>query len=310
MPLEPQAEALLARLREAGGPPLHELGPQEARRSHSASAADVSLPGEPVREVHDIAVPGPAGEIPVRVYVPEAAEGGTTVWIHGGGWVLGTLDSFDGVCRALANRTRTTVVSVGYRLAPEHPYPAALEDCLAVVEWAGSGAGEPMVAPAPLVVAGDSAGGQLAASVALRARDTGPPLTAQVLVYPITDSLMCCDSMRDLAEGYYLSAATMEWYWDLYVGPARHEPHPDFSPLYAEDVSGLPPAYVLTAGFDPLRDEGEAYAERLLAARVGVERTRYDGMIHGVFAMPALLEGGRQAFRQVVSALRAALGNE
>jgi acetyl esterase len=298
MPLEPQAEALLAALRERGGPPLHTLTPAEARRAHSASTAEVGAPGEPVAEVHDLAVPGPGGDIPVRVYVPEETEG-TLVFIHGGGWVVGTLDSFDGVCRALARRARMTVVSAGYRLAPEHPYPAAFEDCLAVVDWAGSGSGAPLVPPGPMVVAGDSAGGQLAASVAIRARDEGPALAAQVLVYPITDSLMSSQSMRDFAEGYYLTADGMAWYWDLYVGSARHRPRPEFSPLHADDLSGLPPALVITAGYDPLRDEGEAYARRLEDAGTPVTMRRFDGMLHGFVRFTAVFDSAGVALDEI-----------
>jgi acetyl esterase len=192
------------------------------------------------------------------------------------------------------------VVSVDYRLAPEHPYPAALTDCLSVAEWIGSGGAEPLACRAPLVVAGDSAGGQLAASVAIRARDAGgPDIAAQALLYPITDAGMGTGSYREFADGFYLSAADMAWYWDLYAGAERRPDDSGHSPLRAPDLSGLPPALVITAGHDPLRDEGEAYARRLEEAGVDVRLRRFDGMLHGFARMTALFDDAGAALDAV-----------
>jgi acetyl esterase len=308
MTLDPRAAAFLRRLADGGGPPLHTLTPQQARRSHSDATATVSILGEPVADVRDLVVPGPAGEVPVRMYVPLHREReGTLVYIHGGGFVVGTLDSFDGLCRTLANRSRTTVVSVDYRRAPEHRFPAALVDCLAVVQWAADGGGEPLAGGGPVVVAGDSAGGNLAALTAIAARDGGgPPVAAQVLLYPMTDATMSMPSIRELAEGYYLTASDIAWFWAHYLGERDGDPPaPGCSPLHVEDLAGLPPALVVTAGYDPLRDEGDAYAQRLRDAGTTVERRSFDGMIHGFARMTALFDSATVALDDVAAFVRA-----
>jgi acetyl esterase len=302
--LHPQASKFLDRLRqlsEAAPPPPGQPSPEQARASHIASMARVSAPGEEVAEVHELSVPTPQGRVPVRAYRPVRAErSGTLLYMHGGGWVVGTLDTFDGVCRALANRCGMTVLSVDYRLAPEHRYPAAIDDCYAVAEWVASGAGAPLVDGGPLVVAGDSAGGNLAAVLAIRARDRdGPLVAAQVLIYPITDVTMNTVSYREFGEGFYLTAAEMSLFWRRYLGPWQGEVRADFSPLHADELAGLAPAFVLTAEYDPLRDEGEAYARRLEQAGVPVRLLRSDGMIHGFLRFTAICDSAEAAFTAI-----------
>jgi acetyl esterase len=270
------------------------------------------LPPGPDALVEDRRVPGPAGDIPVRVYRPLDA-GSTTlpvlVWFHGGGWVIGSVHESDADCRRLAVDGKLTVVSVEYRLAPEHPFPAAPDDCYAVVAWVAAHAGELHVDPSRLAVGGDSAGGNLAAVVSLIARDRrGPAIAFQLLVYPVTDiASMETPSHHENAEGYFLTRHSMLWFRDHYTPDRSTRADPHVSPLHAPDLTDLPPALVITAEFDPLRDEGEAYADRLLAAKVPVTKTRYDGQIHGFFSMNAFLEGGSRAFREAVGALRAAI---
>ncbi|MGV9254371.1 alpha/beta hydrolase [Streptomyces sp. NPDC003697] len=257
-------------------------------------------------EVHQSHVPTADGGVPVRVYVPAGARPGALLYFHGGGWVIGTLDTYDGVARSLANRCGMAVVAVDYRLAPEHPYPAALDDCLAVAMAIEAGALGPTLSPGPLVVAGDSAGGNLAAALAIRARDRhGPRVDAQVLVYPITDATMSCASYRESGEGFFLTAAEMAWYWEMYLGERRGTVDPGFSPLHADVLAGLPPALVITAEYDPLRDEGEAYARRLADAGVEVRLRRFDGLIHGFFRATAVFDGAQEALDEVAEFVRA-----
>lgn len=265
----------------------------------------------PVGRVEDRSVPGASGgpPIPVRLYWPRTAGDRLPllVFFHGGGWVIGDLDSHDPLCRAMANETGAVVMAVDYRLAPEHHFPAAAEDAYAATAWAHAHAAELGAAPSRLAVAGDSAGGNLAAVVALMARDRGGPrLRLQVLVYPVVDCARNTPSYRANAEGYFLTAAHMRWYWEQYLGTADGS-HPYASPLRARDMSGLPPAYVVTAEFDPLRDEGEAYAQRLREAGVPVTARRYDGMFHGFFSLAELLPAAREANVAAFAAVRAAL---
>jgi acetyl esterase len=292
MVLDTQVASFLHTAKARGGAPNHRLTPTEARATHVASMEWVSRPQEPVGAVSASLVPLDGRDVPIRIYVPaDKATPGAILFFHGGGWVVGTLDTFDGICRGLANSCSMTVVSVDYRLAPENPYPAALEDCLGVANWIASGAAAPTVEPGPLVVAGDSAGGNLATSLAIRARDEGgPDLAAQVLVYPITDATMSSTSYQEFAEGYYLTAADMKWFWTQYLGSAGDQPDAGFSPLHATNLAGLPPALVITAEFDPLRDEGEEYARRLQKSGVAVSVHRAAGMIHGFLRFSALLD--------------------
>jgi acetyl esterase len=243
------------------------------------------------------------------VYTPEDAVGsnrGVLLWLHGGGWVIGDLDTADSTCRALANRAGAVVVSVDYRLAPEHPAPAALEDCLAALTWTVENAELLGVDVSKVAVGGDSAGGNLAALVCQRVRDEfGPDIDFQLLVYPVTDLTLGHPSIDENAEGYFLTKASMEWFVDCYLGD-RERKDASVSPLFA-DLSGLPPALVITAEYDPLRDEGEAYATRLQEAGVPTEHRRYDGQIHGFLGMATMLDGGRHALDLAGAALRTAL---
>jgi acetyl esterase len=229
------------------------------------------------------------------------------VWYHGGGWVLGTLDASDHTCRELANAASCIVVSVDYRLAPEHKFPASPDDCEAAYEWVLANAESLGGDPRRVAVGGDSAGGNLAAVVCIRARERNRPQPVfQLLVYPVTDFDFDRPSYAANAEGYMLTRDAMRWFWNLYVNDPQEMAHPHASPLRATDLHGLAPALVITAEFDPLRDEGEAYAERLKEAGVPVRVARYDGMIHGFFGMFPVIDKGKQAVRESADALMAA----
>jgi acetyl esterase len=305
MPIDPQIQTVLDQMQAIEFPGLSALPVEHARAALAMMGAGRADGVDEVARVEDLEIPGPAGAIPARVYVP-AADGTppVVVYYHGGGWVLGGIDSHDGTCRALANASGATVVSVDYRLAPEHPFPAAVDDAWAALEWVAANGTELGADPARLAVAGDSAGGNLAAVVALQARDAGAPaLRGQLLVYPVTDATMSHPSIEENASGYFLTKADMEWFFGHYA-PER----PDdwrLSPLAAADLSGLAPALVLTAEYDPLRDEGEAYARRLDDAGVPVELIRKDGLIHGFFGMVADVDEARDAMERSGAALRA-----
>jgi acetyl esterase len=289
-------------------PPLHELSVADARQAYMALAPTAGEP-EPVARVEDRCVAGPQGEIPVRIYTPRGqAPFPVLVFFHGGGWVIGDLDTHDGLCRQLANAASALVVSVHYRLAPEHRFPAAAEDAYAATRWVATNARAALGGdPGRVAVGGDSAGGNLAAVVALMARDRGaPPLVAQVLIYPVTDAPGDTGSYRENAEGYLLTADAMRWFWNHYRGEGAAGREPYACPLRAPDLRDLPPALVITAEFDPLRDEAEAYAHRLREAAVPVQRSRYDGMIHGFVSMSTVFPQARAAIAEVAAALRAA----
>ncbi len=307
MPLDPGLKLVLDQLAANPGPQLHELPVEQARVFFDSM--QLPRPEVKVAEVEDRRVPGPAGEVPVRIYRPDGpATLPGLVYFHGGGWVIGSIETHDGSCRDLANRIGCVVVSVDYRLAPEHPHPAAAEDCYAATKWVSENATALGVDATRIGIAGDSAGGNLAAVVALMARDRGgPALRHQLLVYPVTDADFSRPSYRENAEGYLLTTKAMEWFWGHYVpDPSRRE-DAYVAPLRAPDLAGLPPAFVLTAEYDPLRDEGEALARRLEQAGVPTRLTRYDGAIHGFFAMGLLSEVARRAVDDAVAELRRAL---
>jgi acetyl esterase len=267
--------------------------------------------GEDVGAVVNRTVAGPAGgEVPVRIYSPAGTASQllpALIWFHGGGWVLGSLDSADFICRGIANRAGCRVISTEYRLAPEAAFPAAVDDCLAVTRWVAADAAELGVDANYIAVGGDSSGGNLAAVVALLARDRGgPSLVFQVLVYPITNHRFDTPSYRDYADGYFLTRDAMVWFWSHYLADANDGNSPLASPLRAATLSGLPPAIVVTAEFDILRDEAEAYAARLRAEGVAVDLVRYDGQIHGFFGN-AMIDDGIAAIDRVSAALRTAL---
>jgi acetyl esterase len=306
MALDPQARALLDQLAAMGGAPLSSYPVEGARQLMDAMVA-MSGTGPEVAHIADRTIPGPAGDIPVRLYRPAGDGLPLLVYFHGGGWVLGGLGTHDAVCRSLANAAGCAVLSVDYRLAPEHRYPAAVDDCYAATVWAVANARTLGADPARVAIGGDSAGGNLTAVTALRARDQGTPqLKFQLLIYPVTDHGYETASYRDNAEGYLLTRGDMVWFWNHYLG-GQDGSEPYASPLRAKDLRGLPPALVITAGFDPLRDEGEAYAKRMKEAGVPVTLSRYDGMIHGFFGMGAQLDKANAAVDEAAAALRAAL---
>lgn len=310
MPLDSTVKALLDRMVEANRPPTWTLTPAEARLNYLALRP---LAGEPeaLADVRDQKIPGPAGEIPVRIYTPQV-EGEKVlpvlVFFHGGGMVIGDLDSHDPVCRSLANAAECIIVAVDYRLGPEHKFPAGVEDAFAATQWVGEHAAELNADPSRIAVGGDSAGGYLAAVVAQLARDKGgPKLVFQLLVYPGVDvTRQRFPSYTENGEGYFLVDKTIVWFQDHYAGANFNEKDPLVSPLWAEDLEGLPPALVITAEFDPLRDEGKAYADRLKEAGVPVTYTNYDGMIHAFYQMAGILKQGRQAIEESAAALKAA----
>ena len=308
MPAHPQVQTLLDAMAQAGGPELSELTPDEARTMYRTLCAMEQA--EDVLRVDDRLVPSDAGDIPVRVYTPDAAVGhahGVLVWYHGGGFVIGDLETADATCRALANRAGCVVVSVDYRLAPEHPAPAALDDCVAALIWTVENFELLGVDASKVAVGGDSAGGNLAALVCQRVRaEFGPDIDFQLLVYPVTDLTMSHPSIDENAEGYFLTKRSMEWFIGSYL-PEGDPKDASVSPLYADDLSEMPPALVITAELDPLRDEGEAYAARLRDAGVPTEALRYEGQIHGFFGMATMLDDGKDALDRAGAALRAAL---
>ena len=265
---------------------------------------------EPVDQIRDLKIPGPAGEIPIRVYTPTVhPPAPALIYFHGGGWVLGDLESHDHVCRALANSASCVVISVDYRLAPEHKFPAAVHDSYAATQWIADHAGELGVDASRIAVGGDSAGGNLAAVVSQIARDRGSPsLAYQLLIYPATDMRMNMPSIDENADGPLLTKASMHWFINHYVNSPGDRTDPLASPMLASNVRDLPPAFILTAECDPLRDEGEAYGQRLREAGVRVEVQRYPGMPHGFFSFVAALDVGRRAFADASSRLQSAFG--
>ncbi|GAA2093191.1 alpha/beta hydrolase [Streptomyces albiaxialis] len=321
MPLDPQVEALRAARTAAAAPPLYTMSLDEARAADRADALASGGDPEPVGEVTDTAMPGPGGPLPLRIFrpdvpdVPEApddpdAPGPLPVlaYFFGGGWTLGSLDTCDAICRRLANAVPCVAVAVGYRLAPEHKFPAAVEDCFAAVRWAAAHASGYGGDPGRLAVGGDSAGGNLAAVTSLLARErSGPPLAAQLLVYPNTDHHADTPSQRENTDDAFFNARSVDWYWRHYLRGPEDGASPYVSPLRARDLGGLPPALVITAEYDPLRDEGEAYARRLREAGTPAALSRYDGMIHGFFAMPGVLDAAGAALDEAAEFLRVRL---
>jgi acetyl esterase len=302
--VDPDLRNFLDLLAQMEGISLRDLGPELARSTYRSLAT--ARQGPAVDHVADRTVAGEGGMIPVRTYRPASSEPlGILVWYHGGGFVIGDLDTADATARDLATRAGCVVVSVDYRLAPEHRFPAAADDAWSALRWAADSASSLGGDPGRLAVGGDSAGGNLAAVTAIRARDEGLALRHQLLVYPVIDLAAGFPSRVENGEGYFLTKDAMDWFESCYLGD--HEPHdPVASPLYA-DVAGVAPAHVLTAGFDPLRDEGEAYAEALAGAGVEVVDDRYPTMIHGFLAMVDVTPVADTAIEAAAAHLRAAL---
>lgn len=275
-----------------------------ARKAHIAVSPALVGPRAPVAASIDVPPESGPG-VRVRISVPSPRVPGIIVYLHGGGWVIGTLDTFDGVCRQLALRTEMPVVSVDYRLAPEHPYPAAIDDAEAVVRWVAEGQAPGVPAGSPIFVVGDSAGGNLAASVCLRCRDSGgPQIAGQVLVYPITDVTMGSPSYPAFGEGLYLTEAAMNWYWESYLQARRADGRHDASVLHAR-LGALPPGLVITAEMDPLRDEGEAYAYRLGESGTSVQIRRFDGMMHGFWRFGGVIDAAGEALDEAATFITA-----
>ena len=306
MPLDPQVLSMRERSEKAGTPPLYTLTLAQAREADLAAIQAASGGGEPVHEVVDRVVPGPQGtELPVRIYRPSAAPDlPVLVYFFGGGWTLGSIETSDAVCRTLANATGAVVLAAGYRLAPEHKFPAAVHDCHAAVRWVALHGNEIGADPTRIAVGGDSAGGNLAAAVTLLAREDGPRLAAQLLVYPNTDYLSDTPSLRENTDPYLFNRTSVGWYWGHYLADPADGSNPLASPLRADDLSGLPPALVVTAEYDPLRDQAEEYAAALAKAGVPVTASRYDGMVHGFFCMSGELAVGRRALAEAAAFLR------
>jgi acetyl esterase len=305
MPLDPQVKKILEEAAALDLPAYQDLSPSEARKQ----MLDLTAPVDPlltVARVEDRGIPGPKGEIPVRLYYPEGEPPfAAVVYFHGGGWVIGSLDTHHGLCHALAKKSGCLVVSVDYRLAPEHRHPAAVEDAYAAAGWVAENAAALQADPQRIAVAGDSAGGHLAAVVAQMARDRrGPRLALQVLIYPITDCNFETSSYLNNADGYMLTRDMMKWFWNHYLETKALADDPYVSPLRAKDFGNLPPALVITAEFDPLRDEGEAYAAKLRQAGVNVKTFRYEGMIHGFFRMTSRLDKANEALNEVADGIK------
>ena len=307
MAVDEATSTLLKQMAESGLKPLHEMTPEEAR-GLGGMLRDLYGPGPDMARVEDVTIPAPHGPVPARVLVPTDRPRAVIIYYHGGGWVIGALDEFDTLGRQLAQRTSATVVLVDYRLAPEHRYPAAAEDAYTALEWVANSLADLAYDGAPLVVMGDSAGGNLSAVVAQRARSGGPAIALQVLVYPVTDCDLDNASYRDPENQLLLSRDGMVWFWDHYAPDTPSRNNPDAAPLRAADLSGLPPAVVVLAEHDVLRDEGEAYAERLKAAGVPVEQRRFPGQMHGFFTMPNVLPGAAVGLDFVVEQIDRQLG--
>ena len=300
MPLHPQCQAFLDQLKALNIPPLDQLPLEQIR------AMSVPIPGdlEPVAAVEDRLAPGTDDdrEVPIRIYSPstDGEPRAGLVFYHGGGWAIGELDTYDSLCHLLANAGDCVVVSVDYRLSPDHRFPAGVEDAFAATVWVSQNAAELGIDPSRIVVGGDSAGGNLAAAVCLMARERGSAsIAAQVLVYPITNDDLDTDSYLEFAEGYMLTRRSMAWFWEQYLETPEQSADVRCSPAKANDLSGLPPAFVLTAEYDVLRDEGETYAQALNDAGVCVTRKRYDGMIHGFLRRTDLYDDARDAVQQI-----------
>lgn len=298
MPVDPQIQALLDK--GSGVPQTHTLPVDEARRLYEARIAVMAPPAE-VAKVGERSIDGPDGPMTVRIYTPKGVVPfPLMVFFHGSGFVLCSLDTHDGMCRNLAAGIGCVVVSVDYRLAPEHKFPAGPDDCLAATRWAAAHAAELGADPSRIMLAGDSAGGNMAAVTALRVRDEGgPALVGQMLLYPVTDyHTPGTPSYVENGEGYGLTRDTMEWFWAHYLGTAEQANHPHASPLRAPDLSRLPAAYIVSAEYDPLRDEAERYGDRLRAAGVPVEVTRRPGMNHGFLFWVGRVAGADSAMAE------------
>ena len=316
--LHPQARALLDLIEANGLPPTHSLSVADARRVYRERRSSTQPAPPEVTSVNDLVAPGPHGTIPLRHYRPlvagDVANGAVIgalpllLFFHGGGWVIGDLDTHDTLCRQLANQSGCAVIAVDYRMGPEHRFPAAVDDCIAALKFVTEQAAMLNIDPQRVAVGGDSAGGNLAAVVALHARDNkGPAIAFQLLIYPVTDVTADTGSQITNGSGYLLTRDTMRYFHDQYVNDPANDLDWRVSPLLADNFARLPAALVLTAGFDPLRDEGQAYADRLSAAKVPCTSICFERQIHGFILMGKVLEEANTAVMVCAAALKTAL---
>ena len=310
--LHPQAQALLRLMEERGVPPTHTLAPPQARAAYLERRGFTQPDRPEVGAVRDLEARGPAGPIPLRSYRPAGSSPDLAlpvlVYFHGGGWVIGDLDTHDTLSRQLSNSSGCAVIAVDYRLAPEHPFPAAVDDALAATRWIRQQAASLRIDPARMAVGGDSAGGNLAAVVALAARDAGDlPLAFQLLVYPATDQRRGAPSHTSNGQGYLLTRESMDYYHRHYLGGPEHDMDWRASPLLAANHAGLPPAFVLTAGYDPLRDEGLQYAQKLSEAGTRTALVCFERQIHGFILMGRVLDEANTAVQLCAAQLKEAL---
>jgi acetyl esterase len=308
--LHPQARALLDLIEKSGIPPTHTLTPVEARRFYVERRRFTQPDAPALPVVRDLVADGPAGPIPLRFYRP--VDGGhalpVLVYFHGGGWVIGDLDTHDVLCRELALGAGCAVVSVDYRMGPEHRFPAAVDDCISATRWVREHAPTLGVDRSRIAVGGDSAGGNLAAVVALAARDAGDlPIAYQLLIYPATDQRRIAPSHTTNAQGYLLTADSMRYYHDHYIDDPKHDVDWRASPLLADSLAGLPPALVLVAGYDPLRDEGVQYAQRLTESGCRATLVSFERMIHGFLPMGRAIDEANEAVAMCAAALKRGL---
>jgi acetyl esterase len=309
MPLDPDAQILLDAMIKANRPAFEALTPVQARQQMKEVRVLLKQPVPQVAEVRDLTATGPHGDIPVRLYRAKAVTAGAAqpalIFFHGGGWVFGDLETHDNLCRALANSADCTVLSVDYRLAPEHKFPAAVDDSWAVFTWVHANATKLSIDPEKLAIGGDSAGGNLAAVVALLAqRNGGPRIATQMLLYPVTDMAMTTESYKQLAIGYNLTASVMAWFRDLYLKSPAEIVDWRASPILATNLAGLPPAYIAVAGCDPLHDEGVAFAKLLERNNVPVTLRDFSGQMHGFASMSGFLKAADEVIADVGAALR------
>jgi acetyl esterase len=310
MPLDPQVEIVLGLVKKAGLPEPWQLTPEQAREQYVMRVNKLKV-NEPIHRTEDRRIPGPGSDIPIRIYTPHeprpAEKLPVLLWYHGGGFVIGSLESHDSACRMLANRADCIVVSVDYRLAPEHKFPAAVEDCEAALKWVALHATEFGGDPRVLAVGGDSAGANLATVVAILARDAAhPKLAFQLLVYPCVAPEPELPSHHKFKEGYILSRKSITWFFGQYLRSKRDANDFRYAPLALDDLSSLPPALVIVAGYDPLRDEGVEYTKRLIEAGNRVRLSNYEGMVHGFYLMGGAVDGARRAVAESAAALKEA----
>lgn len=311
--LDPQLQLLLRLMAKAGLPPVESMPASAARTFFSATATLLAEQPAQMARVINRTIPGADFEVPVRIYVPQTGRSPHPVLIyyHGGGWTVGDLETHDALARKLAQEAECIVVAVDYRMGPENRFPAAMEDALATFLWVAEHAGEFGGDPSRIAVGGDSAGGNLAAVVAQQTLSAGKRSPDfQLLIYPVTDLGAEAESYETFADGFYLTRSLMRWFAGNYIEYPAQRLDPRASPLRAESFGGLAPAFVVTAGFDPLRDEGKAYAEQLLEAGVDVEYRNYDSLLHGFISMTGVVREARHAFDEVVAALRTGLGQD